>query len=96
MTTEIENVGNVLRITIHGHVTGVSEVIVLKEIMDNNTESSNIELIINDAYVIPSMLIGALLKKVHADKKKVSIQTSQKRLKTLISELSLNTFIEMR
>lgn len=96
MKTVVTNMGSTLQIEIQGHVTGVAEVLVLKDILDANADVSRIEFIINDAYVIPSMLIGILLKEVHSAKKKVMIRTTQERLKTLINELSLNTFIEVR
>ncbi len=96
MKTAVTNMGSTLQIEIQGHVTGVAEVLVLKDILDANADVSRIEFIINDAYVIPSMLIGILLKEVHSAKKKVMIRTTQERLKTLINELSLNTFIEVR
>ncbi len=88
--------GDYLTIIIDGHITGIKEFSEIKAIIDSHTQAKAVELKINDAHVIPSMLIGYLVKIIKMDKKKVTIKCSKKELKSLITDLNLHTIINVR
>lgn len=87
--------GNILVITIEGHITGISEVTNIKSVIQSNADFKIIELIIKDAYVIPSMLIGLLIKEVNQNKKTVKLKCLQKELKQLLSDLNLDSVLQV-
>jgi len=85
----------VATLTVEGHITGVTEVLEIKTALANlNIEI--LEIIVRDAYVIPSALIGYLVKLVQKDGIKVVFRAEQDSLKTLISDLNLNAVFEVR
>ena len=88
--------GDNLSITIRNHITGISEVAQIKTLIDSHRNIRNIDLNIIDAYVIPSMLIGYLVKLIKKDKKSITINCSKKELKQLIKDLNLDTIITIR
>jgi len=87
--------GNILFIKINGHITGIYEVSKIKAVIAENSDLKIIELDIKDAYVIPSMLIGFLIKEVNLENKKIRLKCSQKELKQLIVDLNLHTVFEI-
>jgi len=95
MKTSQKMMGSSLSITVDGHITGKSEVMKIKDIVDHNSEATVIELIVNDAYVIPSMLIGVLVREIQVNHKRVRLLCSQDELKTLIKDLNLDSIIEV-
>jgi len=85
--------GNVT-IMIEGHITGINEVMQIKDIISSNIHARTFELVIKDAYVMPSALIGFLAKLVNVDGKQIVISDANAELKTLINDLNLNqTFL---
>ena len=88
--------GSLLSITIDGHITGIAEVAQIKDLISSHKQISTVELILNDAFVIPSALIGYLLKLINADEVKVIIKAHRKELKELFSDLNLTSTIEVR
>ena len=88
--------GMALSIKIEGHITGMSEVMEIKNIVSQSQGTNAVELVIEDAFVIPSALIGYLVKLVNFDKKKVIIKAKQQELKNLIIDLNLDQIFDMR
>lgn len=95
MKTNQNLINNNLSIIIEGHITGRLEVMQIKDIFDNNQNAKMIELVINDAYVIPSILIGILVREIEVNNRKVRLVCSQEELKTLIKDLNLDSMIEI-
>ena len=94
MKTTLSMSGSTLTIKVEGHITGLAQVEEIKSLVSANSRYEFIELDIVDAYVIPSALIGYLIKLVNLDKKKVTLIAHQAELKELIQELNLDkTFI---
>ena len=85
-----------LTLTLKGHITGITEVTEIKNIVTSHQDFQLLELIITDAFVIPSALIGYLVKVTNVDQKKITIQASQNELKTLLSELNLDKMFTVR
>ena len=85
-----------LSLTLEGHITGVTEVMKIKSLVSANQGFTTLDLIIKDAFVIPSALIGYLMKVVNADNKRVVIQAHQRDLKVLLAELKLDKVFEVR
>jgi len=56
----------------------------------------NIDLIIEDSYLIPSSLIGALLKMIHENKTPISVLTRNEQLFYLIQRLKLTDLLRVR
>lgn len=56
----------------------------------------NIELIIEDSYLIPSSLIGALLKMIHENKTPISVLTKNEQLYYLIQRLKLTELLNVK
>lgn len=97
MQLEDKIIGNMLCVKINGHITGISEVSRLKDIISMNADNVKIiELEIRDAYVIPSMLIGLLMKEAKKDQKQIRLLCVQKELKQLLSDLNLDTVFEVK
>ena len=93
MKIDTKTLGATLAITIEGQITGISEVQEIKNVIEYYTDTVSIELVLKDAYVIPSSLIGYLVKLVNVNQKKVIIN-AQDELKELLRDLSLEkTFI---
>jgi len=93
MKLETKTLGATLAIIIKGQITGISEVQEIKNIVESYRDTSSIELILEDAYVMPSSLIGYLVKLVNVDEKRIIIN-AQEDLKELLLDLSLEkTFI---
>lgn len=88
--------GEKLSIEIGGHITGLGEFTQLKSIINSHSQAKVIELNIKDAFVIPSVLIGYLVKLIHVDKKTIIMKCAKEELKTLITDLNLNTVITLR
>ena len=88
--------GTTLNITIEGHVTGATEVMEIKNIVSAHLHATSVELNIKDAFVIPSALIGYLVKLVNGEKKRVAIQAKHEGLKNLLRDLNLHTLFEVR
>ncbi len=88
--------GTTLFCTIEGHITGISEAMQIKTEISSNENISVIELNIPDAYVIPSMLIGYLVKTVAKDKKSISIKCGTRELKQLIIDLNLQSVVTLK
>jgi len=85
-----------LSLTLKGHITGMSEVMKIKSLVGANQGFTTLELIIEDAFVIPSALIGYLIKIINVDNKRVTIKASHNELKLLLSELKLDKVFEVR
>jgi len=85
-----------LTIMIEGHITGMNEVMQIKDIISSNIQVDTFELVINDAYVIPSALIGFLAKLVNVDGKKIVISDAKDELKDLLNDLDLNQIFHVR
>lgn len=96
MTIEDKLSGNKLSLIVKGHITGISEFNELKQVIDSSSQVSTVELSFRDAYVIPSILIGYLVKIINLDKKTVIIKCSQKELKSLLTDLNLHTVMNVR
>ena len=84
MNIKVEN-NNII---IEGLVRGNSEVAEIKSIVSNTT-SKNIVIVFQDSYVIPSSLIGYLLKSIHDDKIDLSVKVKQHELYELLDRLNL-------
>ena len=83
-----------LSIIIEGHITGIDEVMQIKEIINSNAGVNTIELVIKDAFVIPSALLGFLVKLANRDGKSIIISEAKSELKNLLDDLDLNqTFL---
>ena len=88
-------IGNKLSIDIDGHVTGIKEFTEIKSMIESYKEAQIIDLKFNDAHVIPSMIIGYLVKIIKKDNKRVDIKCSQKELKQLMIDLNLHTMMNV-
>jgi len=83
-----------MTLTVEGHITGISEVMAIKNAISSHMHLETFELDIKDAFVIPSALIGFLVKIVNRDNKKVIINASKSELKDLLKDLGLEqTFL---
>lgn len=96
MQTKTTLHGGTLSIKIEGHITGSAEVSEIRNILSSNPTATIVELNILDAFVIPSALIGLLVRRVNVEHSRVIIQASSKELKNLLSDLSLDTIFEVR
>jgi len=88
-------IGNLLTIHINEHITGMQEVGVIKTIVKANDGFDTIKLDIVDAFVIPSALIGYLMKLTNIDKKNISIIAHQKELNQLLIDLQLDQLFRL-
>jgi len=95
MQTNVTLHNTTLQILIDGHVSGISEVMELQNIMKQHTEVNFIELIFPDAFVIPSALIGYLLRVIKVDKKTVQIKAQRQELRDLINDLNLSSVLNI-
>ena len=84
MNIKVEN-NNLI---VEGLVRGNSEVAEIKSVISNLT-SKSISIIFQDSYVIPSSLIGFLLKSIHDDKIDLSVVVKQPELYQLLDRLNL-------
>ena len=96
LKTIINSNNSTLVITIEGHITGVTEVMEIKNILMANPHVNVVELVIKDALVIPSALIGTLSKLANKDKKKVTIAAAKDELKSLFNDLNLDQIFLIR
>ena len=96
MTTDTHLGTTSLTIIIEGHITGMNEVMQIKDIISSNMQADTFELIIKDAYVIPSALIGFLVKLINIDGKKIIISETKDELKNLFDDLDLNQIFLIR
>jgi len=85
-----------LSLTLEGHITGIVEVTEIKNVIASNQDFHILEIIITDAFVIPSALIGYLIKIINTDKKNVIIKAKQNELKILLTELNLDKIFTLR
>jgi hypothetical protein len=81
---------------ISGYVTGMADVAEINSAIASDSAAGEINFIFHDAVVIPSALIGTLLKLVQKDGKKVVIEAKQNGLKDLLGRLKLTTLIDVR
>ena len=85
-----------LTLTLKGHITGISEVAKIKSLVETSQGFTALDLVIEDAFVIPSALIGYLMKVINVDKKRVIIQAKHHELRVLLTELKLDKVFEVR
>ncbi|SFV59658.1 hypothetical protein MNB_SM-7-515 [hydrothermal vent metagenome] len=85
-----------ITIKVDGHITGIDEVMTLKNIISANMHLETFELDIKDAFVIPSALIGFLVKIVNQENKRVIINASKSELKNLLRDLNLDQIFLIR
>ena len=77
-------------VIIEGLVRGNTEVAEIKSVISNLVSSSKIVTIqFENSYVIPSSLIGFLLKVIHDDKINLTVKVKQKELYDLLDRLNL-------
>jgi len=77
-------------IIVNGLVRGNAEVDEIKSVATNLINShKSIIILLESSYVIPSSLIGYLLKIIHDNKINVSIRVKQKELYELLDRLNL-------
>ena len=88
-------ISGMLTLRISGHITGVQEVNEIKSIVEANKSADTIKLDILDAFVIPSALIGYLMKLVNVDEKIISIAAYQEELYQLLSDLQLEKIFQL-
>ena len=62
---------SLISLEIEGHVTGIIEVEEIKSIISSYNNISEIEFVFKDASVIPSSLIGYLVKLAQRDNKRI-------------------------
>lgn len=75
---------------IEGLVRGNSEVAEIKSVISNLISSNKVVTIqFENSYVIPSSLIGFLLKVIHDDKINLNVKVKQKELYELLDRLNL-------
>lgn len=90
---------NVVEITATGIIVSIDDSSRVKdEIIKQNAANpgKDINLIIEDSYLIPSSLIGALLKMIHENKTPISITTKNEQLYYLIQRLKLTDLLNVR
>ena len=83
-------VGRLLTLSINGYITGLQEVSTVKTLIKENSECDSIKLDIIDGFVIPSALIGYLMKLINVDNKSISIIAHQEELQELFVDLQLD------
>ncbi len=88
-------IGNLLTIDITEHITGIQEVSAIRTVIQENNGFDTIKLNIVDAFVIPSALIGYLMKLTNIDKKNISIIAHQKELNQLLIDLELDQLFRL-
>jgi hypothetical protein len=86
--------GNKFVLKISGHITTIGDVGEIKNHLIN-IDANEVEFIIGDAFVIPSALIGLLLKLVQANHKTVTIKAKDE-LMELLKELNLQTVFNLK
>jgi len=96
MKIDTKIAGSIVSLKIEGQITGIMEVQSIKSNIENNLENANeVKLILKDAYVMPSSLIGYLVKLVRGDEKTVVIEAKTE-LKNLLSDLDLKHVFTIR
>jgi len=93
MNIKASHGGNRLILKIYEHITTINDVNEIKKHMLSES-FDELELVISDAFVIPSALIGLLLRTVQADKKRVSIKAKDELLE-LLKELNLQSVFKL-
>ncbi len=93
MKIEHSQVGNKVIIKIYEHVTSIADVHNIKTHIHDGT-FDEIEIVLYDAFVIPSALIGLLLKIVKGDKKIVNIKATNELIE-LLKELNLQNIFKL-
>ncbi len=83
-------IGNLLTLSINEHITGLTEVDTIKILIKENSECQTLKIDIIDGFVIPSALIGYLMKLINVDNKSISIVAHQKELQELLIDLKLD------
>ena len=81
---------SLISLEIEGHVTGIVEVEEIKSIIASYNNITEIEFIFKDAFVIPSSLIGHLVKLAQRDNKRIIIKSSNADLVKLLTDLNLD------
>ena len=87
--------GSLLTLTIHGHITGTTEVEEIKAVLSAHKSLDKIELNLLDAFVMPSALIGHLVKLSQRDNKDISIKANNDTLVDLLNNLGLNQMFKI-
>jgi len=87
---KIEKNSQNVAIIVVGNVRSNSEVLKIKSSFEDNVkDSKSIRLIFNDSYIIPSSLIGFLLKLIHENHVKLNVEVRQDELYNLLERLNL-------
>ena len=96
MDVKVQDLGQKLLLKITGHITGAVEAGEIRSILKSHENSEAIEFHIKDALVIPSSLIGLLIKKSLVEGKKITVKVWNKELEDLFYELNLLDYIEVK
>jgi len=96
MELSTQDRGNGLSITIAGHITGIAEVSQINRYLSKNSDYQFFELDIQDAFVIPSALIGQLVTLANAHNKQITIIPHHEGLKELLEDLNLHQVFNIR
>ncbi len=85
---EIVNSGNVIKVT--GQVNTISDSQKLREVLHENKKHGSIELIFDDADVLPSSILGTFLKLSKADNIKLTIKTKKNSLQEMLKTMRID------
>ncbi len=91
--------GDTTIITVTGVIISIDDSSKIKEEIIKQEAAypgNNVELVIEDSYLIPSSLIGALLKMIHENKIPISVLTKNEQLYYLIQRLKLTELLRVR
>lgn len=89
MKISVESASNRRVVKIEGLVRGTEEVSRIKSEFSNFSENEVVELHFIDSYIIPSSLIGFLLKVIHEDRIKLKVIIEKQELYELLRRLNL-------
>ena len=94
VTTDLR--GSALYLNVKGHITGMNEVENIKSTITLYNNFNTVELLLEDAYVIPSSLLGYLVKLKVKENKSIVINTKEESLEELLISLELHKLFSIK
>ena len=99
MKLNVEKSGRTARITVEGAIQSVQDAMDVKKALSDQVAVDPgvaLELRLPDASVLPSSVIGALLRLVEIDKAQVSLQVGQEVLRESLKKLNFDAILHVR
>lgn len=90
----ITKIGN--KIIIDGNIATISDVVKIKDALKDIPKGSEITIFLKNSMMLPSSLLGMLLKFVQVDKIKVNIEYVKEEIGSLLEEMDLTKIFHTR